>query len=354
MDKSLGWFKSKSKSKPKKHVDSRKTNSSMDRASAKKAPLQNTQDKLQLFSESFRNHSDFIMSTPKLGKKSRESFKSDFEHSLIDNSCSLNISDSNFILLNAPSMASSFEELRLHSTPCKTVCQNLSPIRYSSQQEISSLASSSIHSNSSCSSQSCNIGSFGMTSSPVSKYNNNQSLQKNYAQNSYQDSDNIYEFDSQCKSEHSIQANYAYLNSREQRLVDHLNRIKQNVRLGIELRDLQSIRGETTKRNYNLMKSEEESLALKSNENKRRKLQHIFHVKLHRQIKEIKKWQTALKIKFESKSENLKHKKNQMFAKSEPISSSSYNYYLSRYQTENLCDDYQPNETCNCETNEFV
>ena len=320
MDKSLGWLKSKAK----KNIDTRKVNCTF--KSAKKTFKSREKccdEQLSVISLAFPSYSnEYLMSTPKLGKvRSQFSQTSLYNSNNDESSFSLNNSKncedfSHFILLNAPSMASSFDEIRLHSTPRHSVSRHSR--LFDSQQEISSLLS---FNNSTCRSQSCH---FGMTSSPNTFFNQNLQFAHQNSQNTEQ---SRIQFD---ESEHYT--SYEYLNSREQKLVDHLNRIKQNVRLGIELRD-QVKRGETFKRTYHSTKAEEESLEQKSSENKRRKLQHIFHVKLHRQIKEIKKWQTALKNKFESKSEATENLKRNQTSFDELYSSN-------RNQFDESCDSY--------------
>lgn len=83
------------------------------------------------------------------------------------------------------------------------------------------------------------------------------------------------------------------------RYLDHINKIKKNIKLEAEMRSLKEELGrvETTHR---------ESATNMMMPNKKRKLQHIFRLNLKKQLREMKKSQTGIKIKYLRTNPKLK------------------------------------------------
>jgi hypothetical protein len=90
---------------------------------------------------------------------------------------------------------------------------------------------------------------------------------------------------------------------KQQKLIDHINNIKKNVKLSYELRDLKSASYYNCKNNN--FYGDEANVNKKSMLNKRKKLQKIFQIKLRKQLKEIKKWQNGVKTEFDSNNNDL-------------------------------------------------
>lgn len=182
-------------------------------------------------------------------------------------------STSEFLLV--PSMCSSFdlaceEGTCVHSTPC-SFAQQFSPIIrpcYDNQRSIDSSAYQiSSPSTSSTIYSERNILqrrrlSFGATSSPTSMSSSNIS-QRSSSQSS------------QCSAN-------------QLRYLEHINKIKKNIKLEVEMRNLKEELGT----------AQREAAANMMMPNKKRKLQHIFRLNLKKQLREMKKSQTGIKIKY--------------------------------------------------------
>ena len=216
-------------------------------------------------------------------------------------------------LLTAPSMASSFNyelarsdnilndtplaERQLHSTPQSQVYNQFSPIlsvssrmsRYS-RSNVSQSASTPIISpqasqkNKSIFSATPSFSrrlSFGVTSSPKPINCNSMSCRSNSetSYNGCQNSDNTK----------------YYYNEHQQKLIDHLNTIKQSVKMGVELRNLKTNSNSSFKEWASKNTLKENGVVM----SKRKKLQRIFQIKLKRQLREMKKWQVGIKSDFE-------------------------------------------------------
>ena len=191
------------------------------------------------------------------------------------------------IFTNSPSMSSSLNQsklnMQLHSTPTseerkKEMC---SPIFLPIEQNS---LSSSIPTTSSSASLISGHHRFGLTSSPMSthdsiedKYTNSFSNMETYRQ--------VY-LENQIKP---VEVSHVFdsLGLKEQLLLSHLNHIKNNVKVSVELGHLKPIKRQFVVENQLTMS------------NKKRRLQTIFQSKIQRQIKEIKNWRIGFKNKLE-------------------------------------------------------
>lgn len=235
-------------------------------------------------------------------------------------------------LVSAPSMCSSFDATKqrtakkaadeqLHSTP-RSLFQQFSPIKYSnSSLEISiqpSTSSSSVLSISP--SLKRRRLSFGVTSSPVS-------LNENVFDET--DSSNVIDF----------------------RLLEHLNEIKRNIKLGVESRQMNLKRKDVDSN------SNEDLSVIKS---KRRKLQQIFQLKLKKQINEIKRWQVGVKNEIDMDEFDEFHYENRLnFRRNSTYSTkkrADYETQLPARASCNCCSRFcraqppAPMSNCNCIT----
>ena len=199
------------------------------------------------------------------------------------------INQSPLILTSAPSMSSSLNQsklnMQLHSTPTLEELKNdlCSPIFLPVEQN--SLLSSSIPTTTSSASLISGHHRFGMTSSPMSthdsiedKYANSFSNMKTYRQ--------VY-LENQIKPA-EVSHTFDSLGLKEQLLLSHLNHIKHNVKVSVELGNLKPIKRQ--------LATTEDHLTMS---NKKRRLQTIFQSKIQRQLKEIKSWRIGFKNKLE-------------------------------------------------------
>lgn len=199
----------------------------------------------------------------------------------LDQCCS-ELKTSEFLLV--PSMCSSFElaceeGTCVHSTPCSFARQFSPIIRpcYENQRSIDSSAyqisspstSSTIYSERRHMFQRRRL-SFGATSSPTSMSSSNIS---------------------QRSSSNQCSAN-------QLRYLEHINKIKKNIKLEVEMRNLKEELGR-------IETSEREEAGNMMMPSKKRKLQHIFRLNLKKQLREMKKSQIGIKIKYSTTNPKL-------------------------------------------------
>ena len=200
------------------------------------------------------------------------------------------------------------EEAPVHSTPDRK--HVLSPIFVSlglpaamSSQENSYISSSSLPTSSSSASliSGNRLKSFGMTSSPVS-LKNSLGTEPNSMADSQGDlsaslSNNVESFRQIFfgTPQFSVVASCreSEMDLEQQKLIRHLNNIKRNVRLSVEIRNAQRDKRELYELN--------DMVTLSS---KKRRLQNIFRSKIHRQLKEIKTWRIGFRNKLELSNVN--------------------------------------------------
>lgn len=257
MDKSLGWFKNKSKNKR------------LNRAKSKQVPKRKTeqfnpyeQDEFSQLDESLylsqnacSTFGTQLISTPiKINKPFLQPMSSPINKS------------TNSFLHSTP--LTTFTSEHIYSSPICCVLNS----SYQSNSTASSCYSSKSFTRTRL--------AFGMTSSPNTTVNDDEKQEIN--ESSILANNGLIETQSN---------EFSCLDSKEKLLVEHLNFIKENVRIGVELRDLKS---NVSKRNHlDIERDDTES----SMTNKKRKLQNIFQSKLQQQIKEVKKWQSNFKTK---------------------------------------------------------
>lgn len=132
------------------------------------------------------------------------------------------------------------------------------------------------------------LKSFAMTSSPMSLKNSLESV-SNSSESIRSNSFNHYENDmsiSYNSKSIKMQEFEEDIEYNQYKLISHLNNIKRNVRLSVELRNVQS-----NKRSLDEMNSEVNAMSTK-----KQRLQNIFRSKINRQLKEIKAWRSKNKL----------------------------------------------------------
>jgi hypothetical protein len=179
--------------------------------------------------------------------------------------------------------------------------------------------------------------SFGITSSP--KPLNSCDFKED---NSHQNQANFSESFNFLNS-------YNDLNEHQQRLIDHINSIKQSVKLGVEMRNKKTHQFDN---NDSFKQWEDGTRKTKKDDerviSKRKKLQKIFQVKLKKQLKEMKNWQISVKSDFETQSdlENIHNQhSNECFASFKKFRNSTNNSIDSVLSSE---DSLKNRHTCNC------
>jgi len=186
--------------------------------------------------------------------------------------------------------AMNFQSPTVHSTP--NYFLNNFQLNNNSNLENSYLsASTATASSSSVSLISGNrLKSFGMTSSPMST----NSLKNSIGTESSRSYSESY-FPRYDDAEPEVM--------NQERLIRHLNNIKRNVRLSVELRSAGTLVSEVAskKRLYEL-KGE-----TVTNSTKKRRLQKMFRLKIQRQLKEIKMWRIGFKNKLDVSHVNGMH-----------------------------------------------
>lgn len=289
MNKSLGWLKIRSKSKQTKSREEKKD-----------PPIQLIPFAPNLVQTS--STSDFMAN-----ERSAHQNHNHHQYILTNNQAFSCFTKSH--LLNAPSMCSSFDtsfnnnsDKCLHSTPC-SMSQKFSPItspflHYNNNinsphssflspsksiRQVSDLSTPNVSSSSSSLSQSSSDNqhrrrrrrlSFGATttSSPV--------------------------FSSPFDAEKYSSAPLNIIRTSQRRYLDHLDHVKRNIKIEVEMRQLKR---DFSQVEYENREEENDTATTKRAANvpsKKRKLQQIFRVKLRKQLKEIKKWQTGIKSEF--------------------------------------------------------
>jgi len=272
MDKSLGWFRLKSKSK--------RLNQQQQAKKLKKKLLLVNEEK----SIRFSNYTQY-------SQDNNESIYSDCsmcsnDGSLLFNTQSTPIKNNISQEFKTPypilsdTISIKTNPFMLHSTPCQgtdpaPICCNLL------KSYGSNLSFYSSKSNTRTQRQ-----VFGMTSSPnTSLYDNQHDIDESSIYNN-----GLVEYEQEEEKQEVKQNQYSFLDLKEKLLVEQLNLIKENVRIGVELRDL--------KRNHQETYTETEpNSQLVTMSNKKRKLQGIFQSKLRQQLNEVKKWQNSFRNK---------------------------------------------------------
>jgi len=288
MDKPLEWFKIKSKKSNLRRKST--TNFKSLAVKNKNTLISNMTNKSQIV------NLNFLMSAPSM------SSSINYELSNIDN------------ILNDTYLT----EQKFHSTPQSQYCNQFSPIVMNDSYEINchstQLSSRSRSRTSSFLLKSTPINraltqnnsvlsvtpsisrrlSFGITSSPKPLYNHYS--KGNISDHNLKDSSKFFD--------HVEYSND--FTEHQQRLIDHINSIKQSVKLGVEMRSRK-----TSQLNSNDSFKQWVQGAGKAKEqdecrimSKRKKLQKIFQIKLKKQLKEMKNWQMSVKSDFETQTQS--------------------------------------------------
>jgi hypothetical protein len=333
MDKPLEWFRIKSK---KSNLRRKSTTNFKSLVVNKNAMISShTNNKSQIV------NLNFLMSAP--------SMSSSLNYEFTNNDISNNYLNYNSYLT----------EQKFHSTPQSQYRNRFSPIALSKSSEINCSSSqissrsrpisfllkstpinSSLTQNKSMFSSTPSISrrlSFGITSSP--KPLNSYGFKED---NSHQNQANLSE------SFNSFNSNND-LNEHQQRLIDHINSIKQSVKLGVEMRNKKTYQFDNNdsfkqwEHGTRKTKKEEERVM-----SKRKKLQKIFQIKLKKQLKEMKNWQMSVKSDFETQSysENIQNPhSNECFAGFKKFRNSTNNSIDSVLSNE---DSFKNRHTCDC------
>jgi len=293
MDKSLGWFRIKHKSK---RINKQKKNFN-------KKP-QNT---FSLVKEELVEHVHFEQTTQneysQCNNLSICSSVFNTNNHLISTPIKPNRTNSSYAfkmplpIISSPIQSQKFVQ---HSTPCGEYSRNThvyeSPIccQMSSFNSYSTSSSSSSCYSSKSFTRTRMI--FGMTSSPNTTLNDDEERGQLNESSIY--NNGLIETELNLSKNHT---EFSSLDVKEKLLVEQLNLIKENVRINVELRDLKS---NISKRNYNYVEQNDQELSREhvSMNNKKQKLQNIFQSKLQRQLNEVKKWQTSFRNKLNHKN----------------------------------------------------
>ena len=140
------------------------------------------------------------------------------------------------------------------------------------------------------------LKSFAMTSSPMSLRNSLESVSnssESIRSSSLYQYENDMELSHECKPI-QMQQFEEEIDYNQHKLINHLNNIKRNVRLSVELRNVKS-----NKRSFYEMNNEAVTM-----NTKKQRLQNIFRSKINRQLKEIKSWKMGSKNKLGSSFSN--------------------------------------------------
>lgn len=204
------------------------------------------------------------------------------------------------------------EEVPIHSTPDRKnvlspIFVPLATINTMSSQENSYLSSSSSRCSASLISDN-QFRSFGMTSSPMSLKSNsirtdpNSSMSDLHSSsvsctNDIENFKQIFFASSQPMPVIMQRHEDEIDREQQQKLIRHLNNIKRNVRMSVELRNVQT----SSKRDLYELNN------MVTMSSKKRRLQNMFRSKIHRQLKEIKTWRIGFRNKLELSNVNDLH-----------------------------------------------
>ena len=289
LDKSLGWFRIKPKSKR-----LTKTKKSLNKIPqnninfAREDPVEHANFE-QATQNEYSQCSNELSICSSVYNTNNQLISTPIKPNRTNSSCAFKIP---LPIISSPIQSQKFVQ---HSTPCSEYTRNTHVYESPICCQMSSFNSYSTSSPStSCYSSKSFTRTrmiFGMTSSPNTTLNDDE-------ERGQLDESSIYNnglIQTELNSTHYQAEEFNSLDAQEKLLVEHLNQIKADVRMSIELRDL--------KRNYNHIEQYQEVPSEHvSTSNKKQKLQNLFQSKLQRQLREVKKWQISFRNKLNHKN----------------------------------------------------